>query len=199
MSLFTSNFLRERAFNEIQKSGLENKFSSQTRSQLVESRLFSSLSSQKNDSSLKKYDIFLSHSSKDAVEVKGMKLVLEDMGYTVYVDWIEDPNLDRSKVTKETAVMLQNRMRQSKSLVYAYSINGQQSKWMPWELGFFDGLKGMAVVLPIAEDGRVSDSYDGAEFLGIYNYVVRTQSVLWVHKSATQYVSYSRWLNGDRP
>lgn len=198
MSLFTTALLKERAFNEIQKSGIEGRFTTQTRAQLVETRLFSDLSSQKNDSALKTYDIFLSHSSKDAVEVKGLKLVLEDMGYSVYVDWIDDPSLDRANVTKETALLLQRRMRQSRSLIYAFSNNGLLSKWMPWELGFFDALKETATVLPIVEQSS-TNSYKGTEFLGIYNYVVQTGTSLWVHKSLTEYVSYSRWMSGSKP
>ena len=37
------------------------------------------------------YDIFLSHSSSDAEIVAGLKLEIEDLGFSVYVDWIEGP------------------------------------------------------------------------------------------------------------
>ena len=49
------------------------------------------------------FDIFLSHSSEDATVVAGIKLMLEQESFSVYVDWIEDPQMDRSKVTADTA------------------------------------------------------------------------------------------------
>ncbi|TGS08549.1 outer membrane beta-barrel protein, partial [Mesorhizobium sp. M1C.F.Ca.ET.187.01.1.1] len=37
-----------------------------------------------------------------------------------------------------TAELLRTRMRQSKTLIYVHSNNSPGSRWMPWELGFFD-------------------------------------------------------------
>ena len=37
--------------------------------------------------SVKTYDIFLSHSSNDNELIAGLKLLLQDMGYSIYVDW----------------------------------------------------------------------------------------------------------------
>lgn len=87
------------------------------------------------------YDIFLSHSFKDAEIILGVKKVIEDLGLTVYVDWIEDADLDRNKVTVKTAAVLRERMKSCSSLVYAHSANSGTSVWMPWELGYFDGLR----------------------------------------------------------
>src|SRR5947209_3205334 len=105
MALITENRLRTRAQNEISKGGygspfdsLDAKAKNMVKGWVNEQRTFSAVP--------KSYDIFLSHSTNDAELVTGMKLTLEDLGYTVYVDWIEDPNLDRSNVTKETALLL---------------------------------------------------------------------------------------------
>lgn len=46
-------------------------------------------------SSIERYDIFLSHSFDDARVVKVIKELLEEKGFKVYVDWIEDEHLDR--------------------------------------------------------------------------------------------------------
>ncbi|MCA6218554.1 hypothetical protein KGA65_18600 [Ideonella sp. B7] len=62
------------------------------------------------------FDIFLSHAIADAELVLGVKQLLEQQGATVYVDWSHDRQLDRSKVNAETAALLRQRMRQSKSL-----------------------------------------------------------------------------------
>src|SRR5262249_10573120 len=96
------------------------------------------------------YDIFLSHSFNDAEIVLGIKRVMEGLGLTVYVDWIEDADLGRSRVTVKTAAVLRERMKSCSSLVYAHSANSVTSVWMPWELGYFDGLREHQVwILPL--------------------------------------------------
>ena len=50
-----------------------------------------------------RFDVFLSHSINDAELVLGVKVLLEDMGKRVYVDWVDDPELDRNQVNKHTA------------------------------------------------------------------------------------------------
>jgi len=44
------------------------------------------------------YDVFLSHAFLDAEVIYGLKIILEEAGFTVYVDWYEDSHLDRGKV-----------------------------------------------------------------------------------------------------
>ena len=41
----------------------------------------------------KRYDIFLSHAYDDGDAILGVKRFIEGQGLTVYVDWIDDPNL----------------------------------------------------------------------------------------------------------
>lgn len=114
-----------------------------------------------------KFDIFLSHSSSDAELIIGIKALLEERGKRVYVDWVDDPELDRSRVTKETAARLRLRMVQSDTLFYVATDNASKSKWMPWELGFFDGLKRNRVrILPVLASSN--QSFDGQEYLGLY-------------------------------
>lgn len=151
-----------------------------------------------------KFDIFLSHSFDDKDIVLGIWLALEDMGYSVYVDWIHDPNLSRTKVTKETAEVLRYRMRSSKSLFFATSSASATSKWMPWELGFKDGHNKKAAVLPIAQ--TTTDNYTGQEYLGVYPYITEDAAVgadskrrLWVRRSETCYVIFESWLAGHEP
>jgi hypothetical protein len=69
------------------------------------------------------YDIFLSHSFDDARIVKIIKEMLEEHGYSVYVDWLEDGHLDRSEVSAGTALVLRNRMNRCSSL-RVYGFNG---------------------------------------------------------------------------
>ena len=46
------------------------------------------------------FDIFLSYNIYDKDVVKGIYYVLTKMGFKVYVDFIVDPSMNRSKVTK---------------------------------------------------------------------------------------------------
>jgi len=113
------------------------------------------------------FDVFLSHSIADADIVLGIKQLLEESGLKVYVDWVEDAQLDRRAVTKETAAVLRQRMRQSKSLIYLSSENSSSSKWMPWEIGYFDGFKPDGVaIMPVLDSP--TDAFKGQEYLGLY-------------------------------
>jgi len=111
--------------------------------------------------------ICCNHSIADAEIVLGIKQLLEETGLKVYVDWVEDAQLDRRAVTKETAAALRQRMKQSKSLIYLSSDNSSSSKWMPWELGYFDGFKPDCVaIMPVLD--HPTDSFNGQEYLGLY-------------------------------
>lgn len=146
----------------------------------------------------KTYDIFLSHSIKDAEIILGIKGICEDLGYTVYVDWIDDRKLDRSKVTPVTANVLRGRMKNSRSLFYVTTENSESSKWMPWECGYFDGLKEKVSIVPVKSNS--TSSYNGQEYLGLYPYCVKDKNklgndMLWVHRDEVTYVSYEDWVS----
>ena len=113
------------------------------------------------------YDVFLSHSYEDAEVIAGVKLLIEHEGLRVYVDWIDDPEADRSKVTASTAEMLRQRMNHCRFLLFATSKASPNSKWMPWELGYFDGMRhGRVGILPIVQSAGAS--FMGQEYLGLY-------------------------------
>ena len=150
----------------------------------------------------KEYDIFLSHASMDAEIILGVKAILESYNYSVYVDWIDDQQLDRNQVTPATAETLRARMNMCRSLFYATTDNHSRSKWMPWECGYFDGRKNRTAILPVTSTG--TESYQGQEYLGLYPYVIHGVNIfehemLWVHRSPTIYTSYTNWLNGVEP
>jgi hypothetical protein len=154
----------------------------------IEPRFSAETIIRKNNNALERYlerralfsfDIFLSHAFKDANIVAGIMIKLIKMGYTVYVDWIFDNQLDREKVTKNTADILVKRMKQSKSLFYATTENAPHSKWMPWELGYKHGQSGNCAILPVKELSRSPDMFIGHEYLGIYKKVV-LNSRIWI-------------------
>ncbi len=155
---------------------------------------------------LKKYDIFLSHSYKDRIAVAGLvKYLKKQYGYEIYVDWIEDNTLDRTSVTKETANVIKNRMKNCKCLFYVTSENAPSSKWMPWELGLMDGLKGRVAICPLIRGTSSSDVYQGQEYLGIYPYISENpkkgsdELTLWVNDNEACYVKFKAWLDGKLP
>jgi uncharacterized cysteine cluster protein YcgN (CxxCxxCC family) len=144
------------------------------------------------------FDIFLSHSVRDAELVLGTVDILESLGYSVYVDWIVDTQLDRSKVTAKTANTLRMRMRQSQSLFYLTTANAVTSKWMPWECGYFDGLKEKVAIIPLVQEAG-SDAYHGQEYLGLYPYCTYDKNEdgddqIWIHRDVDHYLAYPLWV-----
>ncbi len=203
MALFTEDQLTRRLSRQFVSGvsgtwndNLSTKASTILSKSISEQKLFSATPG-------KTFDIFLSHSSDDAKLVAGLKLELEDLGFSVYVDWIEDAHLDRKNVTKKTALLLQQRMKQCRTLIYAFSENASNSKWMPWELGYFDGIKGKVAVLPISKTSK--SSFVGSEYLGIYYYVQidtisgTNTTTLWIHETSNKYIMFNAWTTGSEP
>lgn len=147
----------------------------------------------------KTYDIFLSHSYNDARIIKALRDELTEMKYEVYVDWIEDPNLDRGRVTDLNARLLRNRMKRCKCLFYATSDSAEKSIWMPWELGFMDSHTGRVAIVPILDSPSSSDDYNGREYLGIYPYIEKSVNTLFVHESEKKWIVFRSWLQGKEP
>jgi hypothetical protein len=154
----------------------------------------------------KTFDVFLSHSYADvtvsSADLLGLKFFMEDLGVSVYVDWIEDTALDRSQVSPATAATLKTRMRSCKSLLFAVSARTADSKWMPWELGFFDGSQKPVAIAPLVEG--VERVFQGQEYLGLYPYVSVEKtdfgaSMLWVETAPKDYVPLRDWIDGEVP
>lgn len=153
-----------------------------------------------------KYDIFLSHSYLDREEVLSLVQLFNRCNYSVYVDWIEDYQLDRNNVSADTAELLRQRMNESRGLAYLATGNSTNSKWCPWELGYFDGKSGNArcCILPILN--YTSHTYQGQEYLGLYPYLQYDKYAdndyydFWVHEqNSSKYVPLRLWLNGTDP
>ncbi len=151
------------------------------------------------------FDIFLSHSYLDKDIVEGLYIELRNFGYTVYVDWIIDPDLDRNNVTKETATIIRNRMKTCKSLLLAVSENASMSKWMPWELGYVDANTNRCAVLPVSSSLYAPESFKGFEYLSLYPFVKKVSSFgfkdeLYVIEEANKYIEFEDWFKfGKQP
>lgn len=153
----------------------------------------------------KTFDIFLSHSFLDREEVFGIYIELTNQGYEVYVDWIVDQQLDRNNVTKDSAELVRERMRSSKSLLLAMSTNAQMSKWIPWELGFVDGHTKRCALFPVSRESSPVKSFKRTEYLLLYPYVKRAaintfSEELFITESANHYVNLKDWsTRGTNP
>lgn len=156
-------------------------------------------------SEARRYDIFLCHSSLDAKTILGLKEYFASFDLTTYIDWHDDQKLDRSKVNRETADILRTRMRSSECLLYASSDNSSNSKWMPWECGYFDGIKSKVAICPISESATQSltNQYNGLEYLDLYPYLATkgllNKPTLYIHESPSKYVNFQEWLKGQKP
>jgi hypothetical protein len=187
MATFTESRIRQRAQ---QKTGTLRKATTVLQEEVAATKTKTS------------FDIFLSHSTSDAEIILGVKGVLEDYGKTVYVDWLEDPQLDRRNVTAASAEVIRARMRQCKSLAYVHTVNSGGSKWMPWELGYFDGFNGAVAILPVTRSREAS--FEGQEYLGIYPYMDEappkesTVQEIWVNKSSTASRRWGTWISDPR-
>lgn len=151
------------------------------------------------------FDIFLSHSYLDKKTVYGIYKDFESLGYNTYVDWIVDPSLDRNNITKNTAEILRTRMKQSKCLIYATSSNIISSKWMPWELGYMDGLKGSKVaVFPLLKGQENDEDIELPKYLELYFSCSKEPEnktfteVLWINEHEHKYISFDQWLYNDK-
>lgn len=148
--------------------------------------------------SISTFDVFLSHSSNEPDDLLlGIKAMMNDRDLSVYVDKYTDPGLSRDKVDQKTAEVIRMRMRQSRSLLYVYSQHSTLSRWMPWELGYFDGFKGKVGVIPVLPK-EPTTRFQGEEYLSLYPYVDATGSTFWIN-SPTAYSHYARlveWTQG---
>jgi hypothetical protein len=156
----------------------------------------------------KKFSVFLSHSYRDAhlddTDILNLKAYLEEFGLTVYVDWIIDWDLPRDAVNVQTANRLRIRMRNSDTLFFVTSQNSSDSKWMPWELGYMDGLGKPIAIMPITNQ-EDRDWYLGQEYLQLYPYADiaeignSNQLTIWINEDEDTYVRYDKWVEGEKP
>lgn len=145
---------------------------------------------------------FLSHSSKDDDLVAGAILVLENHGAKVYVDEI-DPEMP-PYTSEKTAALLKTRIRETSRFVLLASKNSKESKWVPWELGVADGVKGVSkIALFPASDSSYDQTWASWEYLGLYDRIVwgkleNYQKEVWMvlDEKKNTATELSKWLKG---
>lgn len=157
--------MRELGSRYYTENGLKTKdyyFSSESH-RLDESRVI------KSQSAEKQYDIFLSHSSRDKEIILYLKKEINSIGFSVYVDWIDNSESGRMEITPKLKIAMNN----SFTLLYIHTHNSENSKWTPWEIGYFDSKKGSPRIgiMPILNNSNSIASYSGQEYLTQYNQI----------------------------
>lgn len=139
------------------------------------------------------YDVFLAHSFQDQEATWLLKRWLESFGYSVFVYWLEPGYNPAEPVTAGTADRLRTHIRNSRSLVVAFSRNSVASRWIPWELGFADAAIGKVALLPYrltASEGN----FTGQEYLALYPHIDGEALNMWVNPPGKQYMTIQTWL-----
>lgn len=145
---------------------------------------------------------FLSHASVDAELLPAVVKLLEDHGGEVYLDKLDSSlPVTTSRVTAE---QLRTRIRQCSRFVLFATEKSRDSRWIPWELGVSDGIKGgrAIAVLPSVETAT-DTAWAEREYLGIYNRVVfgdlegHSRKVWMVlNQEANSATELREWLTG---
>lgn len=90
---------------------------------------------------LKRYDYFISHSSKDGMSVQSLIAAENQLQKNVFCDWINDVDyLKRHLVCEATLNVIERRMEQSEALIFVESENSINSIWCKYELNYFSEL-----------------------------------------------------------
>lgn len=170
----------------------------QVQKRIIKENLEFSKSKERNE-----YDVFISYSWNDRSYADKIVQLLELCGYSVYIDY-NDTRLDRNNVSDETAQKLIQVMRKCKGLLHLYSPSASVSKWCPWEVGVFSGIKNFKCAnLPLLE--RSGENFKHQEYLELYPYVdyerIReTQKYdFWICENTSTYTTLRAWLNGTKP
>ena len=149
---------------------------------------------------LSEYDVFISYSWHDREFAYKVETLLKNCGYSVYIDY-NDLKLDRKTVTEETAKRLVEKMKKCRGLLYLYSPSSSVSKWCPWEVGVFSGIKNFRCAnLPLVD--RQGENYKNQEYLELYPYVDYEKNKktgiydFWVCESENKYTTLKQWING---
>ncbi|UDQ98949.1 toll/interleukin-1 receptor domain-containing protein [Lentisphaerota bacterium WC36G] len=108
--------------------------------------------------------VFLSHSHEDKKLAKQLIAFCEKKGISLYVDW-QDGELPTT-TNVETARKIKEKIRVCDEFWVLATTNALNSRWVPWEVGIADQMKGQNIkVIPIKEyDG----SHGGHEYLDLY-------------------------------
>ena len=113
------------------------------------------------------YDVFLSHSSLDINELLRLKVLFNQQGKTVYIDWVNDRvMLNRQNQNQDTWKALELRMGQSKKLLYVMTDNSIKSPCTEREVMYFkNASKDVKAYMPYPVSLPTPSYLDGCDFI----------------------------------
>ena len=91
---------------------------------------------------MKRFDFFISHSSKDSSIVQKLISYENGKGYNIFCDWINDVDyLKRHLICDATLKVIEKRLEQSNAIIFVESTNSINSIWCKYELNYFEQFK----------------------------------------------------------
>lgn len=137
---------------------------------------------------IKSYDLFLSHSSLDSEILLEIKDILNAANVDIYIDWVGDrDSLKRELTNVNTAKVIIERLKSSKALMYIHTAASSNSKWTPWEIGYFHALKDK-VCIYIQDDAQKIPPY-----LEIYPTALLKNGIFTILDKGKEY-SINNWI-----
>jgi hypothetical protein len=139
-----------------------------------------------------KTTVFLSHSHADKDLVESTRNFLATAGVLVYVDWL-DPEMP-AVTNPLTALNLQRKISENAKFVLLATSRSLASRWVPWELGYADGVKDSKVIAVLPVVDRIDEK--PSEYLGIYNRieVIGTSGFLYRPGQSSTFSTLADWL-----
>lgn len=110
--------------------------------------------------------VFLSHKHTERSLMLKIKTLLEHLGISVYIDWLDEGMT--SSTSGRTAQILKQKIKEHDKFILVATDGAIASKWCNWELGLGDAekfYKDKIALFPIRQENR---NWSGAEYLQIY-------------------------------
>jgi hypothetical protein len=147
-----------------------------------------------------KHSIFLCHSHLDKTIVKRVLALFQQLEVDLYIDWMDISLPDI--VDRQTATLIQQKIRQSKKFLFLATYNALRSRWCNWELGLAFSTKeeGDFAILPI--ESR-SGNWSGNEYLQLYPEMqidfldspeLLTQQDISINYYTNRKIKFDQWL-----
>lgn len=146
-----------------------------------------------------KYDVFISHSSRDMGFVRKLILFLRHAKgvENAYVDWL-DPIMNH-ETDARTAEDLKDRIKNARKVIYVVTTDSLKSSWCSWEIGYSDcdkGVDDVAILAVKPNNGR----WTKCEFLQQYPWIYYDlkEHLFMVSKRNGERVMLYDWLKGEK-
>lgn len=110
--------------------------------------------------------VFLSHKHDEKDIIKQVITLLNKLGISVYVDWL-DEGMPRN-TNGSTATRIKQKIRENDKFILLATEAAISSKWCNWELGYGDAYKysDHIAIMPITNNQ--DNNFSGSEYMQIY-------------------------------